>query len=152
MSEANSLIMDIWQYTLQKEREFERYSVTPDRELDQMFQAASDPPDGKRGLVRGNLIFPEQDAYLRVYERIVVQGPVPRRETYAYSLIINGVHEYGWAREPDHDPQVHEHVGEERTRRPADPIGLGAVLEIAWNWLSQLAEVRWDYDEPDAAA
>jgi hypothetical protein len=56
--------MDIWQYMLQKEGEFARFSVVPDRELDRMFQAAPDSQDGKRGRVAGNLVFPEQDAYL----------------------------------------------------------------------------------------
>ncbi|HSI80744.1 MAG TPA: hypothetical protein VK919_08850 [Solirubrobacterales bacterium] len=99
--------MDIWEYMLQKEAEFRRFSVTPDRELHDMFKAAPDSPDGKRGRVFGDLVFPEQDAYLRVLERVTVRRGAIHRLRYSYALIVAEVHEYGWERDPTHNPAVH---------------------------------------------
>ena len=136
--------MDIWTYMLQKEREFKENSVEPDRPLDEMFRAAPDSPDGKRGRVLGNLAFAEQDAYLRVLERVVVRGNSVHRDRYSYALIIAGLHEYGWERDRTHDPAVHEHEGSGRTRKPSEAISLKKVLAIAWDRLSAQAEMPSD--------
>lgn len=141
--------MDIWTYKMQKEREFEENSVEPDPPIDEIIQAAPDSPDGKRGRVLGYLVFPEQDAYMRVFERVVVRGNSVHRDRYSYALIIDGVHEYGWERDPSHDPAVHEHEGSGRTRKASEPCPLKRALKIAWERLSERAEMPSDDLERD---
>lgn len=137
--------MDIWQYMLQKEREFKKFSVTPEQPLHEMFQAAPDSQDGKRGRVLGRLIF-NDDAYMDVLERIVVRGNSVHRDRYAYALILDGVHEYSWERHKTHDPAVHEHEGSGRIRRGTQPVSLAVALELSWEMVSLRAEaeVLWE--------
>jgi hypothetical protein len=128
--------MDVWEYFFQKQREWAEHSAHPDRPYPFEEEAGS---GGQRGRVFCNLTLTDE-AYLRVYERVEVRGNAIHRETYAYSLIIDGAHAHAWHREPDHDPAVHEHEGSDRTRKPAESIPLCDCIDLAWEMASEQAE------------
>lgn len=128
--------MDVWEYFEQKRAEWRGKGVEPDKDNPFEVEAGS---DGQRGRVFCNLHL-NDDSYLAVYERVVVKGTGITRLIYAYSLIIDGAHAHGWAREPGHDLEVHEHEGEERTRLAAKPIALCDCIDLAWEIASEQAE------------
>ena len=77
--------MDIWEYFLQKEREFSDAGCVPEEPLSDVFQA--DPySDGTRGRVRATLRLMDKapDAHVEVYERVVVVDNHRTREAYSY--------------------------------------------------------------------
>ena len=127
--------MDVWDYFFQKQVEWAEHSAHPDRPFPFEEEAGS---NGQRGEIFCNLHLTD-DAYLRVFERVEVRGSGIARKTYAYSLIIDGAHAHGWAREPDHEPAVHEHLGPDRQRQAAEPIGLAACIDLAWEMASEQA-------------
>jgi hypothetical protein len=130
--------MDVFEYFAQKEIEFDAYSAYPDTSPEQVFQAA--PDSDQRGRIFGNLSLGE-NAYLRVLEHVVVRGNSVHRDSYAYHLMIDDVYDYGWERDPSHDPAVHEHEGTERLRKATQPISLKRALELSWDRVTQRAEM-----------
>jgi Family of unknown function (DUF6516) len=136
MRDSYSRCMDVWEYFVQKQVEWAERSVHPDREFPFEEEAGS---NGQRGRIFCDLELTD-DAYLAVQERIIVRGTGVHREMYAYSLVVDSAHLYGWAREPDHDPPVHEHEGSDRTRKPAQPIALCDCIDEAWRMASEQAE------------
>jgi hypothetical protein len=135
--------LDIWEYFLQKEREFSDAGGVPEEPPSEIFRA--DPgSDDARGRVRATLrLAGAADAYVEVYERVlVVDSRYTTREVYSYALVIDGTHVRGWERDPAHDDSpVHEHYGSERKReRHTQPISLKRALEICWEEVSLHAE------------
>ena len=133
--------MDVWEYFMQKEREWADRSAHPDRHPFEE-EAGS---DGQRGRIFCQLSLMEEgfpaEAFLAVRERVTVRGSGIHREMYAYSLIVDGAHLYGWAREPDHDPIEHEHRGPKRVRiAAASAIKLCDCIDLAWEIASEQAE------------
>lgn len=139
--------MDVWDYFHQKEDEFRRNSVFPDRH---MFQATPGSED-RRGRVFGNLNFSD-NAYLSVLEFVVVRANrYIHREKYAYFLVIGSEEIGGYERDRTHSPPVHRHCGLDHTRSPAKPIALKGALDLAWDYVSKKAD--WsDYEERRSAA
>lgn len=135
--------MDIFDYFMQKEREFADAGAIPDGPLEKVFRA--DESSDQRGMVFAKLGLTE-DAYLAVYERVIVRGKFITREAYSYALIIDGDHVLGWERDPTHkDSPVHEHDGTARKRkRGTKPIALKRALEISWAEVSLRAEAPLD--------
>jgi len=139
--------LDVHEYFLQKEKEFEDCGAVPD-DPKTIFRAEKGA-DGKRGIVKGTLGL-HGDAVLNVYERIVVRGDRPTRETYCYALVINGIHVYRWERDPRNHPDdpVHEHKGAKEIRQPnTKPISLKKALTRAWGEISLQAEAPLDDDD-----
>jgi uncharacterized protein (TIGR02391 family) len=92
--------VDIWDYFIQKERQFGEKSAWPDGEP----ELRADPDsDGREGFLRATLGM-GLTAYVRVFEWITIsdQG-VPFREIYSYGLVIEEAFAYGW----EHDPYTH---------------------------------------------
>jgi hypothetical protein len=129
------MAMDVWEYFIQKQREWAEHSVHPDRRYPFEEEAGS---RGQRGRFFCNLELTD-DAFLAVKERVVVRGSGIHREMYAYSLVVDGAHLHGWAREPDHDPAEHEHRGPGRTIVAAPPIALCDCIDLAWEMASEQA-------------
>lgn len=133
--------MDVWEYFFQKQREWAERSAHPDRLHPFEEQAGS---EGQRGRIFCNLGLLEEEfpaeAFLAVRERVVVRGSGVHREMYAYSLVVDGAHLHGWAREPDHDPAEHEHHGAKRILVPAPAIALCDCIDLAWKMASEQAE------------
>ena len=90
-------MLDIWNYFEHRAAEFSQYSAAPDRD---MFEAA---PDGSRGRVFGNLGLSDR-AFLRVFERVIVRVDSFEVEKYAYRLVVDEEHVYGWDKDPTHHP------------------------------------------------
>jgi hypothetical protein len=65
--------LDIWEYHLQKEREFADAGCTLEEPPSAVFQAEEDS-DGRRGRVIGTLRLMADpiDAYVEVYERVLI--------------------------------------------------------------------------------
>jgi len=129
--------MDVWTYFEQKLREFEDYSLAPDREPDDMFVETAGS-EGKRGRVFGNLFLTE-GVYLRISEVVVVRGNRIHREEYAYFLVVDGYEAWGWERDLSHDPAVHRHATAAHTRVAARPIPFKKVVDLAWEEVSRRA-------------
>lgn len=129
--------MDVWDYFHQKESEFDRNSMTPDRP---MFQAAADA-SGRRGRVFGNLMFPHPEAaFVRVHEIVVVRANrYIHREKYSYFLVVDDEEIGGYERDPTHRPPVHLHCGASHVRAAAGPISLKKALDAAWREISRRA-------------
>jgi hypothetical protein len=125
----------------QKEAEIrDRCGFVPD---DATFEE-DDGSGGKSGAIRAR-IWLADDAYFDFYEAIeIVDGSHAHRRVYSYALIVDGIHEYGWNRDPIHpeDP-VHEHDGEARDRVPGERITFAEALEIAWERLSSRELAPW---------
>jgi hypothetical protein len=137
--------MDIWTYFHQKEAEFrERCGRVPD---DAAFEE-DEGSEGTSGSVRAR-IWLADDAYLDVYESVVVvDGNHIHREVYSYALIVNGVHEHGWERDPTHaEMPLHEHDGRKRTPEASGRISFADALELAWERLSSRAIAPWNDDD-----
>jgi Family of unknown function (DUF6516) len=132
--------VDVWEYFHQKEDEFDRNSVMPDRH---MFEAAKGF-DGKRGRVFGNLNFPlsRPTAYLRVHEIVVVRADsYIHREKYSYFLVLDDEEIGGYERDRTHHPPVHRHCGNQHgPGQPAERISLKRALDLAWQRVSEAAE------------
>jgi hypothetical protein len=124
---------DIWNYFEHRRAEFDQYSAAPDRE---MFEAA---PDGSRGRIFGNLGLGDR-AFLRVFERIVVHTDRFEIEKYAYRLLVDEVHIYGWDKHPGHNPAVHCHVGPGEQREDCQEVTLETALEHSWKYLDRYVE------------
>jgi hypothetical protein len=138
--------MDIWDYFHRKEREIRDMGVSLETPRADAFSAAPDSD------IRGRLLFNlglTENAYLQVLERVVIRGNVAHRDRYAYTLVVDGLHVYGWERHKTHDPVVHEHEGSGRVRKASEPIALRRVVDLAWEMLSSLAE---ELDEDESAA
>jgi hypothetical protein len=132
--------LDVWQYFLQKETEFAKYSAVP-ADPETLFR--EEPGSGgKRGLVDGDLAL-APNATLRVFERVVVRGNGVTRLAYCYTLIIDGIHWYRWEHDPRTHPEdpVHEHSGPgENRQKSTQRKALKAVLKRCWEEISLQAE------------
>jgi len=131
--------VDIWDYFDRKQREFAAASAYPDRPP--LFEEEPGS-DGTVGRVLAFLGLTE-DAYMKVYERVVIRDGVPHREVYSYSLIVEESFLHGWERDPRNHPEcpVHEHGPEpQRERRATEPVTLPQALEQSWDELSLRAE------------
>jgi hypothetical protein len=134
--------VDIWDYFIQKERQFGEKSAWPDGEP----ELRADPDsDGREGFLRATLGM-GLTAYVRVFEWITIsdQG-VPFREIYSYGLVIEEAFAYGWEHDPYTHPECpyHEHRfarGKRQPPEPADPISLPDALERAWELVTLQAE------------
>lgn len=133
--------MDVWTYFQQKETEFrDRCGAVPD---DAVFEEEPGS-NGQRGKLFAQLLLGE-DAYLQVYESAVVRNGAIHREVYSYALIVDGAHAHGWERDPLHtDAVVHEHTGSERVRQPSEPVSFKAVVEAAWDILTERELAPWE--------
>ena len=131
--------VDIWQYSLQREAEFKTLGCVPDRPWSEVFTV--EESDERRARVLTNVGLTD-NAYLRVYERIVMRAGRPTREAYGYCLVIEEQHVCSWERDPQHpDSPVHEHHGENRARvRGTRPIPFKRAVELAWEEVSRQAE------------
>jgi hypothetical protein len=102
--------MDVWEYFVQKEREFADLSLTADRQSSDLF-AEEAGSNGQRGRIFGTLNLDSPvPAFLAVSELVVVEGNHVRREEYGYFLVIKGVEIWGYERDLSHDPPVHRHT------------------------------------------
>ncbi|HVX33854.1 MAG TPA: hypothetical protein VHA80_12000 [Solirubrobacterales bacterium] len=138
--------MDVWGYFHQKEAEFrERCGHVPDGAV---FEA--DDPDGQSGALRARFWL-ENDVYLDVYEGVeIVDGSYVHRRAYSYALIIDGVHEHSWERDPTHpEMPLHEHHGPERKRFPSDRISFAEAIEQVWELLSSRELAPWSLESAD---
>lgn len=139
--------MDVFEYFLQKEREFAELGLSPapTSRSETMF-AAEEGTDDRRGFVWVKLAL-DDDAYIQVYEHVAVENDHVTRLTYAYALIVDGASVEQWHRDPENHPEspVHEHTGPERTRVPdTEPVTLKEVVERAWAEISLRAEAPPD--------
>lgn len=128
-------VLDIFQYFIQKERQFEQrgVSIEPDRRSGEPFRAEPGTDD-QRGFVSANLALTE-DVYVSVFEYVAVRGTGTTRLAYSYNLIIKEGTAYQWHRDPKNHAEepVHEHEGPDRIRHTGtDPVSLDDVLERAW--------------------
>jgi hypothetical protein len=137
------VVRDIWEYFLQKEQEFSRYSAVPEaRHLGETMFRALPGTDDQEGVMRLNLGL-QEDAYVKVFEHVVVRDKRITRVAYAYTLIIDEARVNAWDCDPRNHPEdpVHEHEGPDRVRQTGtDRISLAEVLEIAWKEISLRAE------------
>jgi hypothetical protein len=91
--------MDVWEYFVQKEREFADLSLTADRQSSDLF-AEEAGSNGQRGRIFGNLNLDSPvPAFLAVSELVVVEGNHVRREESGYFLVIKGVEIWGYERD-----------------------------------------------------
>lgn len=128
--------MDIFQYFIQKETQFESWgvSIEPDRRSKEPFRAEPGTDD-QRGFVSANLRVTD-DVYISVFEYVEVRGTGTTRLAYSYNLIVDEEAAYQWHRDPKNHPKtpVHEHEGPDRTRHTdTESVALEEVLERAWN-------------------
>jgi hypothetical protein len=131
--------MDVWEYFVQKEREFADLSLTADRQSSDLF-AEEAGSNGQRGRIFGNLNLDSPvPAFLAVSELVVVEGNHVRREEYGYFLVIKGVEIWGYERDLSHDPPVHRHTQGHQERLEADPVSFKEVAEMAWKEVSNAA-------------
>jgi hypothetical protein len=109
---------DVWEYFQQKETEIrERCGYVPD---DAVFEQDAGP-DGQSGVLRVR-IWLADDAYLDVYEAVeIIDGSHVHRRACAYALIIDGIHEHGWERDPTH-PEMPLHDTTERIGKGSPAI------------------------------
>jgi hypothetical protein len=138
--------MDVWGYFNQKETEFrDRCGHVPDEAV---FEA--DAPDGASGSLRARFWLAD-DAYLDVYEGIeIIDASHIHRRAYSYVLIIDGVHEHSWERDPTHpEMPIHEHHGPNRERIPSSRISFADAVEQVWDRLSSRELAPWKYDSAD---
>lgn len=64
--------------------------------------------------------------------------------TYSYALVVDGVHEHGWERDPTHpEMPIHEHDGGSRTRLPGERVTFAEAVELAWERLSSRELAPW---------
>lgn len=136
--------MDVWTYFLQKEAEFkDRCGAAPE---DATYEEELGS-GGMRGKVFAKLILTD-DAYLQVYESVVVRQGSIHREVYSYALIVDGAHAHGWERDPLHtDAVVHEHAGADRMRQASEPLSFKAVVEAAWEILTERELAPWEDED-----
>lgn len=133
--------MDVWTYFHQKEAEFrDRCGYVPE---DASYEE-DEGSEGQSGAVRARLWL-QDDAYLDVYEAVeVVDGSHIHRTTYSYALVVDGVHEHGWERDPTHpEMPIHEHDGDGRTRLPGERVTFAEAVELAWERLSSRELAPW---------
>lgn len=129
------VLLDVWTYFQQREREFDELSVAPTPGLRPMF-AEEAGSDGQRGRIFGQVSLTD-DAFLALSERVVVRAGHVHREEYAYFLVIDGAEVWGYERDLSHDPAVHKHMGPDLQRVDAEPISFKAVVELAWDEVSR---------------
>ena len=123
--------MDIWEYFLQKEAEYNSLGLRPDRAVDELFTALEGYGD-RRGRVFGNLWLTD-DAFLSVSELVeIVNRRYARRIEYGYFLVIDGIDVFGEERDLSHDPAVHRHTEGHTKRVSSNPISFKKVVATAW--------------------
>lgn len=125
--------MDVEDYFRHRERDFQHFSAAPDN------LRVSVAEDGQSGRLKTNLGLAE-NAFVAVFERVVVRDGAFEVEKYAYALVIDGATAWAYDKHPGHEPAVHGHIGPDRTRVPAHEVTLAEVLDEAWQELDWRAE------------
>jgi hypothetical protein len=132
--------VDVWEYFQSRERECRDLSLAPDTSFDEMCME-EEGSDGQRGIFYGRLVLSER-AFLNVFELVEVTGSGVHREQYSYYLIVDGFEEWGYDRDPSHDPPVHGHQGRDHRWVPAERVTFREVAEMAWQTVSRLGVER----------
>ena len=131
--------MDIWDYFIRKESEFDEMSVDGNG----VKFYAEEGSNNRFGHMLGH-VYLDDDVYLDVHERAEIVGRrAIHRTDYAYYLIIDGAEYWGYERDPTHNPAVHHHTYGHGTCVPSHAISFKGVCRLAWHEVSLRATTLW---------
>lgn len=133
--------MDVWIYLDERRRELRELSLAEGADY-QLDVGEEEGSDGQRGRLIGR-VWLNDEAFVEMHESVVVHGESVHREKYAYFLCIDGEEIGGYERDASHyDPPEHRHCSRHTHHevQPADTVSFKAAVELAWDYLSSVAE------------